>query len=79
MKKLILTIFMAFCLCMISFADNGGLFQRGETLNEKEVPMLQSVQRNTNDDAKDEVPLSGCVLLLTALGTAYAVSKKHKQ
>ena len=70
---------MAFCLCTVSFANNGGLFQRGETLTEKESPMFQTQQKNTSQDTKDEVPLGEGILLLTALGTAYAVSSKHKQ
>lgn len=69
---------MAFCLCIASFANNGGLFQRGETLTEKEYPMIQTEQKGVNQDTKDEVPLGSGILLLTALGTAYVVSKKRK-
>lgn len=78
MKKLLLTICMAFCLCIASFANNGGLFQRGETLTEKEYPMIQTEQKGANQDTKDEVPLGSGILLFTALGTAYVVSKKRK-
>lgn len=78
MKKLVLTIFMAFFLCIVSFGNNGGLFQRGETVSENSVSLLQ--QKNvTENDTKDEVPLGSGVLLMTALGTAYAVSKKSKK
>ena len=81
MKKLALTIAIVLGLSMTTFADGGGLFQRG-TEPERDglykgngMPGLPGHDLNENQDA----PLGTGIVLLTALGAAYLVGKKRNQ
>ena len=87
MKKLALTIAIVLGLGMASFADptNGGLFQRGEAIennggtiygsNRDGFPILPNHGSENNEPA----PLGSGIALLTALGAAYAMSKRNKK
>ena len=87
MKKTLVTIAIILGLGMTSFADptNGGLFQRGEAVennggtiygsNRDGVPMLPGHGSDNNQPA----PLGSGIALLTALGAAYLVSKRKRE
>lgn len=86
MKKIALTIAIVLGLGMVSFADNGGLFGRGEAVAETEstiywgnrlggTPALPNHGENGNQPA----PLGSGVAVLLGLGTAYLVAKKRKE
>lgn len=85
MKKLIITIAIVLGLGMTSFADGGGLFQRGAmpeqetgifgTRNANGTPSLP--MHNELGDQDADAPLGTGVLLLAALGGAYLVGKKQ--
>ena len=89
MKKLALTIAIVLGLTMTSFADGGGLFQRG-TMPEQEVgifgkgraatgtPMLPNHNLPGDQDA-DEVPMGTGIAVLAVLGGAYLVGKKRRE
>ena len=88
MKKLALTIAIVLVLGLTSFADNngGGLFQRGEAVenngntiygqNRDNVPMLPNHNQNDNQPA---APLGSGIALLTTLGAAYLVGKRKRE
>ncbi len=87
MKKLAITIAIVLGLGMTSFAEptNGGLFQRGEVVenhggtiygsNRDIVPMLPGHGVEGNQPA----PLGSGIALLTALGAAYLVGKRKHE
>ena len=82
MKKLALTIAIVLGLSMASFADGGGLFQRGTSEKEAEfvnrdgvLPGLPGHNLSGNQDA----PLGTGIAVLTALGAAYLVGKKRNE
>ena len=87
MKKTLVTIAIILGLGMTSFADptNGGLFQRGEAVennggtiygsNRDGVPMLPGHGQEGNQPA----PLGSGIALLTALGAAYLVGKRKRE
>jgi len=87
MKKLALTIAIVLGLGMTSFADsaNGGLFQRGEAIennggtiygsNRDGFPILPNHGSENNEPA----PLGSGIALLTTLGAAYLVSKRKHE
>ena len=86
MKKLIMTIAIVLGMGMASFADNGGLFGRGEVASETEnttymgnrlggAPALPSHSQNGNQPA----PLGSGMAVLLGLGAAYLVAKKRKE
>ena len=85
MKKLIITTAIILGLGLTTFANPGGLFQRGTTDEEYTgsssyfrdggSPMLPSHGATTNQNA----PLGTGIAVLTALGAAYLVGKKRKE
>ena len=81
MKKILLTTAIILGLGLTSFADpnGGGMFQRGteETTRENGTlfPGLPVHGENTNQPA----PLGTGIMVLTALGAAYLVGKKHRE
>ena len=82
MKKLALTIAIVLGLSMTTFADGGGLFQRGtepeETgfyRNGEARPVLPGHGATGDQDA----PLGTGIAVLTALGAAYLVGKKRNE
>ena len=78
MKKLALTLAIVLGLGMASFADNGGLFGRGESesmgRDDQTVPALPFHNKVTNQPA----PVGSGIALLIGLGAAYAVAKKRE-
>ncbi len=88
MKKTILTIAILLGLSLTTFADGGGLFQRG-TMPEQETgifgkgtrtstPLLPLHNETTDQDA-DEVPMGTGIAVLAVLGGAYLVGKKRRE
>ena len=88
MKKIVLTLAIVLGLSMTTFADGGGLFQRGST-PEQEVgifgkgrtatgmPALPAHNLLENQDA--DAPLGTGIALLAVLGGAYLVGKKRRE
>ena len=90
MKKQIMTIAIVLGLSMTSFAQ-GGLFHRGANADGTpaevsltgdgtkgpgdNTPMLPIHEQNGNQPA----PLGSGIVLLTALGAGYLMSKKHRE
>ena len=83
MKKLALTIAIVLGLGMTTFADGGGLFQRGATENTSGMnnrdgnPLLPGHGLSANQDAN--APLGTGVAIMLGLGAAYLVGKRRKE
>lgn len=88
MKKLALTLAIILGLCMTTFADGGGLFQRG-AMPEQETGIFGKGSRNANgtpalpahnllEDQDADTPLGAGIAVLTVLGGAYLIGKKRK-
>ena len=86
MKKLALTLAIVLGLGMTTFADGGGLFQRGNTPEQENAyfkngerggfgPVLPGHDLTGNADA----PLGTGIAVLAVLGGAYLVSKKRRE
>lgn len=83
MKKVAFTIAIILGLSMASFAQGGGLFQRGDmqdnsrsmTMRDGVGPGLPGHGLDDNQDA----PLGSGIALLTALGSAYLIGKRRKE
>ena len=82
MKKLIMTIAIVLGLSMTTFADGGGLFQRGADNTEMGrgnrdggLPGMPGHGGTGNANA----PLGTGIVVLTALGAAYLVGKRHRE
>lgn len=83
MKKLALTFAIVLGLSMTSFADGGGLFQRGIEPQQDGLyregaingPSMPGHGSSDNNNA----PLGTGIALLTALGAAYLVGKKRNE
>ena len=87
MKRLVLTIAVVLGLSMTTFAQGGGLFQRGTQSEQTEGFMNRGDSKNpflpihgseTDDDA-DQAPLGSGIAVLLGLGAAYAWSKNRKK
>ena len=88
MKKTLVTIAIVLGVGMASFAEptNGGLFQRGEAIennggtiygsNRDGNPMLPGHGHDSNQPA---APLGSGIALLTTLGAAYLVGKRKQE
>ena len=86
MKKLIMTIAIVLGIGMACYAENGGLFGRGETAPETNTafggsrlggtPLFPHHNELTNQPA---VPLGGGMAVLLGLGTIYAVAKRREE
>ena len=86
MKKLTLTLAIVLGLGMTTFADGGGLFQRGNT-SEQEKAYFKNGERGggfpglpghgETDDV--DAPLGTGIVLLAGLGAAYLVGKKRRE
>ena len=82
MKKTIMTLAIVLGLSVASFAQ-GGLFQRGNTPENSQEgtslrgdgPGLPGHGSQTDEPA----PLGSGIVLLTALGAAYGIAKKHRE
>ena len=86
MKRLVLTIVVVLGLSMTTFAQGGGLFQRGAQSEQTEGFMNRGDSKNpflpihgsgTNEDANG--PLGSGIAVLLGLGAAYAWSKNRKE
>ena len=81
MKKLALTLAIVLGLSITTFADGGGLFQRGTEPEQKGVygtrgggfPGMPGHGGTDNADA----PLGTGIAVLTALGSAYLIGKRR--
>ena len=84
MKKLALTIAIVLGLGMVSFADNGGLFQRGEAVESNGIyqgnrdPFLFPELPGHGETGNQPAPLGSGIVMLSALGAAYLVGKRKK-
>lgn len=85
MKKLILTFAIVLGLTMTTFAEGGGLFERGNSnrettgMNNREggAPFLPGHGLPGNQDG-NQTPVGSGIAVLIGLGAAYALSKKNK-
>ena len=85
MKKLALTLAIVLGLGMTTFADGGGLFQRGNTQEQENY--FKSGERGggfpgvpghgESDD--QDAPLGTGIAVLAGLGAAYLVGKKRRE
>ena len=87
MKKLVLTTAIILGLSMTTFADGGGLFQRGANPEEENgmgnrtttgQPTLPGHNQSGNQDG-DEVPVGTGIAVLAVLGGAYLMGKKRRE
>ena len=89
MKKLTLTLAIVLGLSMTSFADGGGLFQRG-AMPEQETGIFGQARttngsmpslplHNEQGDQDADAPLGTGIAVLAVLGGAYLVGKKRRE
>jgi len=84
MKKLALTLAIVLGLSMASFAEGGGLFGQGQTVEENSPatalynrsgsPVLPGHGQGGNQPA----PVGSGIVVLIGLGAAYAAAKKRE-
>ena len=88
MKKLVLTMAIVLGLGMASYADGGGLFGQGQSVDDNSSTPTTIMTGNRlggtpgfpghGEDGNQPAPLGSGIVLLAGLGAAYAVSKKRK-
>ena len=92
MKKLIMTTAIVLGLSLTTFADGGGMFNRANS-NGSGTSVYQDRSYFTKDGTtpvmpglpirgqaeSQNAPLGSGIVLLTALGAGYLVSKKHRE
>jgi len=87
MKKTILTFAIVLGLGLTTFADNGGLFNRGAE-NTSSEPTTEGSNRvgagfpslpGHGQDTNQPAPLGSGIALLTVLGGAYLVGKRRRE
>lgn len=87
MKKLALTLAIVLGLSITTFADGGGLFQRGANPEQENgfmgnrttgQPTLPGHNLSGNQDG-DQVPVGTGIAVLAVLGGAYLVGKKRRE
>ena len=82
MKKLALTIAIVLGMSMTTFADGGGLFQRGAEpteMNSRERGMLTPGHPVHGETGNQDAPLTTGIMILTALGAGYLIGKKRRE
>ena len=83
MKKLALTIAIVLGLSMTTFADGGGLFQRGNTPqgqnSNREGGVTTPGLPGHGQPGDQPAPLGSGIAVLMGLGAAYLVSKKQRE
>ena len=83
MKKLALTIAIVLTMGLSSFAQDGGLLNRGVTFDKQERGMTKGFgpglpgHGETGD--QNATPLGSGVVVMLGLGAAYLVGKKHEE
>ena len=83
MKKLIITTAIVLGLGLTSFAspNGGGALGRGESTDQgnREGTLFAPKLPAHGQDNNQSAPLGSGVFVLTALGTAYLIGKRHKE
>ena len=83
MKKTVLTIAIILGLSMTTFADGGGLFQRGNTPqgqnSNREGGLTTPGLPGHGESGDQPAPLGSGIALLSVLGGAYLVAKKQRE
>ena len=85
MKKLALTLAVVLGLSMTTFAEGGGLFQRGGEpegnfyTREGSGIVLPGHGQSDDQNGGEPAPLGTGIAVLTALGAAYLVGKKRNK
>ena len=86
MKKLALTVAIVLGLSMASFAEGGGLFGQGQTVEES-TPTTTMYNRDGipglpggghGQGGNQPAPVGSGIAVLIGLGAAYAVAKKRE-
>ena len=93
MKKLTITLALVLGLAMTTFAQGGSMFHRensGDNGNavyqdrsyfskaDGDTPIMPGLPIHGSNESQN-APLGSGIVLLTALGAAYLVGKKHKE
>ena len=80
MKKLLVLLF-SFLLANASYAQNGGLLERGENVSfSKETSLLKPEEKKIEENGTNaNAPIGNGILFLTTLGAAYAIRKKREK
>ena len=85
MKKLALTLAIILGLSMASFAEGGGLFGQGQTVEEN-TPTTTMYHRDGTPGlpghggtGNQPAPVGSGIAVLIGLGAAYAVAKKREE
>ncbi len=80
MKKFLPILFFSILLANASYAQNGGLLERGENVSfSKETSLLKPGEKKIEEnDNNTNAPIGNGILFLTALGAAYAIRKKRE-
>ena len=87
MKKLVLTVAIVLGLSMASFAEGGGLFGQGQTVEES-TPSTMMYHRDGfpglpggghGQGGNQPAPVGSGIAVLIGLCAAYAVAKKRKE
>ena len=90
MKKLVMTTAIVLGLSLTTFAEGGGMFNRANSNGSgtsvyqdrsyftKDGPAMPGLPVHGLDDSQN-APLGSGIVLLTALGAAYAVAKKRNE
>jgi len=86
MKKLALTLAIILGLSMASFAEGGGLFGQGQTVEESSSQATALYNRSGSpvlpghgQGGNQPAPLGGGIAVLVGLGAAYAYAKKREE
>ena len=91
MKKAIMTIAIVLGLSTASFADGGGLFQRGAstgndantgyslTNNAKADGTVMPILPNHGESGNQPAPVGSGIAVLAGLGAAYLIGKKRRE
>ena len=87
MKKLALTLAIVLGLGMTTFADGGGLFQRGNTPEQENAYFkngdrdggLPGLPGSHGGTGNADAPLGTGIAVLAVLGGAYLVGKKRRE
>ena len=85
MKKLALTVAIVLGLSMTTFADGGGLFQRGSEQSNssiygnREGGVMAPALPNHGLEENQNAPLGTGIAVLTAFGAAYLIGKRRKE